>query len=79
MQRFPSQIFLKQLKYLLKLSFETILNFLSSLDQAEATVQNLKELFRKKKNESEKTIKSENLREAVEKVEQGFKALAFFS
>ena len=39
----------------------------------------MKNLFSKKKNELKKANKSGNSREAVEKAEQGFKALKFFS
>ena len=39
----------------------------------------MKKLFSKRKNELKKAYRPENLREAVEKAEQGFKGLAFLS
>ena len=54
-------------RYLLKSGFKIILNVLSLVDQAKGALQNLKNLFSKKKNELKKANKSGNSREAVEK------------
>ena len=61
-----------------KIGFKILLNFFSLVDQAKAAFQNLTKIF-SKKNELKKANKSWNLREAVKKAEQGFKALAFLS
>ena len=62
-----------------KIGFKILLSFFSLVDQAKAAFQNLTKIFSKKKSELKKANKSWNLRQAVKKVEQGFKAVAFLS